>query len=684
VNSKYALGWLSGAFAWFLMAAPAPPVDPLLHTLVHAKDVRTLSPEDARRQLPVKLRGVVTYVDTGSGSGQLFVQDATAGIFVFMKYGTVSGHLEAGELIDIEGVTTAGDFSPCVAHAHITVLGRGVVPEPKHPAFDQFLATREDGQWTELRGVVRSGEIKGGRLFLNVAAAGGSFLVVTPRYRDDWKRALVDSMVAVRGALAPIRNESRQAVGVRMFVPDTGEIRIEQAAPEDAFDRPISGASSVGGFRPAAGPEHRIRVRSTVTAVEPGAVYVSDGEIGLAIQALASCNLNPGEVADIVGFPGAVMGRPGLQDALCRKVSQGTMPRVVQASADAILPAQSFADPSGVGQAASTRFDMKLVRTNGMLLQVAPAADGYVLILEAGKRQFAATLPGSAKFAPGEAGSGDQVQVTGVCLITYDQYHRGQSFRILLRNAADVVVTASSPWWNLRRAMWGLVFMGTVILLSALWIRLLHQQVRANTRELRQANAALQRLSGEDPLTGVANRRQFDAVLRSEFGKACDSGTALSLLLVDIDHFKALNDSCGHLRGDECLARVARTLQSVLKRPADVVARYGGEEFAVILPGIDAIGARGIAESMRVAVLELAILNPGGEAEAFLSVSIGAATFCGSRTGVGEGLRPETVVALADDALYQAKVGGRNRCVWLEGAGGRVGVATKPNVRAAS
>ena len=141
-----------------------------------------------------------------------------------------------------------------------------------------------------------------------------------------------------------------------------------------------------------------------------------------------------------------------------------------------------------------------------------------------------------------------------------------------------------------------------MVLLSAAWIALLRHKIRLSTSELRDANDLLRRLSCEDALTGAANRRQFDIALRSEFGRTRRSASPISLLLIDIDRFKALNDQFGHLRGDECLARVAGTLKAVLPRDTDQVARYGGEEFAVILPDTDATDARLIAEQMRKAV----------------------------------------------------------------------------------
>ena len=152
---------------------------------------------------------------------------------------------------------------------------------------------------------------------------------------------------------------------------------------------PPTDAGSVGRFRPTVEFERRIRVQATVTAVETGLLYVSDGQGFLAVRGQEGCLLKPGDSGDFVGFPGPVFGRPGLQDAQCRKLNGGGGgPKAVATTADAILPEQNFTDPSGKGQAVATRFDMRPVRIEGTLLQVSPGPDSDTLILESGEKPF--------------------------------------------------------------------------------------------------------------------------------------------------------------------------------------------------------------------------------------------------------------------------------------------------------
>lgn len=175
-----------------------------------------------------------------------------------------------------------------------------------------------------------------------------------------------------------------------------------------------------------------------------------------------------------------------------------------------------------------------------------------------------------------------------------------------------------------------------------------------NTQKLLEtANTRLAEMTLEDGLTGVANRRSFDQRLAHEWGRAHRSQTPLSLLLVDIDHFKRLNDTYGHVVGDECLIQVARLLRGVLHRPADLLARYGGEEFVALLPDTDEIGAQNLAFQMQAALRNSV---PVSGIDCQVTVSIGTTTWLNHKH-----VTAQQFVDTADRALYAAKQNGRNR-----------------------
>ena len=164
----------------------------------------------------------------------------------------------------------------------------------------------------------------------------------------------------------------------------------------------------------------------------------------------------------------------------------------------------------------------------------------------------------------------------------------------------------------------------------------------------------------EDGLTGLANRRRFDERLREEWGRAYRERTSLSLLMIDIDHFKAFNDSYGHPAGDECLHTIAGILADEAHRSTDLAARYGGEEFAMLLPNTDAEGCARIGERIRRALREAAIAHARNLPSGIVTASLGGAV---CRPGVERSAGPASLVDAADRALYAAKDGGRDRLV---------------------
>jgi len=177
--------------------------------------------------------------------------------------------------------------------------------------------------------------------------------------------------------------------------------------------------------------------------------------------------------------------------------------------------------------------------------------------------------------------------------------------------------------------------------------------------ELTEANRKLERLSMRDGLTGIANRRQFDARLTETWARQSLDGTPLALLLADADCFKALNDSAGHLYGDECLRMLARTCERFAVDEQDLVARFGGEEFVVLLPGRNRDAAIAAGEALRLAVAEAAFAHPASPLAPHVTISVGVAVLVPSLED-----SPQQLVAAADRAMYDAKTSGRNRVAW--------------------
>jgi diguanylate cyclase (GGDEF)-like protein len=176
--------------------------------------------------------------------------------------------------------------------------------------------------------------------------------------------------------------------------------------------------------------------------------------------------------------------------------------------------------------------------------------------------------------------------------------------------------------------------------------------VKSMNEQMTQVQAELEAAAWQDALTGIANRRHLMQWSADELGKQEDAAQTLGVLLLDIDHFKAVNDRYGHAAGDEALRAVASVLRNSV-RPGDVVARYGGEEFTILLPGTEVNGALAIAERVRASIGANPVQHE--DRQFFVTVSIGVASVVRGEEAV------DAALERADQALYRAKSGGRNK-----------------------
>ena len=238
-----------------------------------------------------------------------------------------------------------------------------------------------------------------------------------------------------------------------------------------------------------------------------------------------------------------------------------------------------------------------------------------------------------------------------------------------------IVATAQSKqeilekWLQSMLTQAAITFVAIVLLLGFGWrlvrqimIRdhLQHELVGAR-EQLQEHNRALTVLADHDGMTGIANRRRFETVLAKETARAARSRLPLSIVILDVDHFKRFNDTYGHVAGDACLRQVAAALRDSLVRPADLAARYGGEEFVALLPDTDPAGARMVAERIRCAVMALQIAHAGNDT-GIVTISAGVYTSVAAVTsGEGVAVATNTLIERADARLYRAKMSGRNQ-----------------------
>ncbi|MEM5390069.1 diguanylate cyclase [Paraburkholderia phymatum] len=283
---------------------------------------------------------------------------------------------------------------------------------------------------------------------------------------------------------------------------------------------------------------------------------------------------------------------------------------------------------------------MALIHTDGHLIMRAPYN------LQVIGRDLTGTGPFSKMMAQPEGSFEDRASIDGIRRVYEFRHLPGLPLIVEVAPAEPDIYAA----WRERAirlgslmAAFALSFVGVSVLLASSLSR------RA------KAELMLTMLSRTDSLTGLNNRRALDELLDHEWRRARRLGGSLSILFVDIDHFKLYNDTYGHQAGDDALATVARCISENIRRPGDSAARYGGEEFVIVLPHTDAAGALAVAEAIRKAVARLGIEHTPA-ALGHVTVSIGAATWRGQVADT-----VASVIRAADDALYSAKAGGRNK-----------------------
>jgi PAS domain S-box-containing protein len=450
-----------------------------------AENVRRLTAEQAAQRLPVRLRGVVTFFDERLFSR--FLQDDTAGIYLFLSTNTPSFSLSVGQWVEIQGVTSPGEYAPIVVPEQVRVLALTNLPAAKPVTFEQLASGQEDSQFVEIEGIVRSIHLDEPSSFLQIeiATGGGRLTVYVTGLSDAETQNLLGSTVRVRGVCSTQFNRQRQLFHIRLLVPRLEDFQVKKPAAGDPYAIPTQSIGSLLQFAPQGTYGRQVKVAGTVIYQELGSTLVIQNEKqGLLVQTKQPTPLRPGDCVEVLGFPAQGEYTPILQDAIFRKTGSGPEP-----------------EPAAIGldDALKGAHDCRLVRLEASLLDRARYSREQFLVLEAGHFIFNAYQElGAAPISGLQNGS--KVSVTGVCLIEpgstwmAGEAWRAKSFRLLLRSPADVVVLKAPPWWNLQKMLWMISLLGVVVLAAFAWVAVLRRRVQKQTgiiRQKLQAEAAL-------------------------------------------------------------------------------------------------------------------------------------------------------------------------------------------------
>ncbi len=680
---------------------PGPAPAPL--TTVSA--IRNLSAAEAEQALPVRITGVITYIDPHWR--QLFVQDRSGGIYV--KYSGNHPELAAGNRATLVGITGAGDFAPVIVAPKFIPAGVAPLPDAVPVAMEKAAAGSLDAQYVSVEGIVHpikvEGEFSDPTLTFELLGPIGQVHVSLAPLAANLEQAqhLADARVRIRGVFGTVFNARRQLVGYQLAVQDLSNIDVIEPAVADPFAMETTAIGSLLRYSPRASFGHRVKVEGIVTLVEPNFLYLQDATDGVQVRGNTH-SVHVGDLVDAIGYP-TLVGRysPVMSDAVFQTLSHegAIQPRLV--TAETLLQGNE---------------DSMLVSVEGKLLAAVDGPARKSLVLQSGVRTFTAQLENSDQgTAPWRLQEGSVLRLTGVSSTQVDPGRLYAildqdpiGFQILLRSPRDLTIIRNAPFWTLRATLGMLGLLSLLTTGILVWVSVLRRRVRSQTEALRKASetaqaitdlsAAMERVSSEqqfdtqvsvrgsqeiaqlvvgfntmlseleqrerakrdaeariqhmaliDDLTGLPNRRLLGDRLSQSLAKAKRENRMLALLYIDLDGFKLVNDSLGHSVGDFLLGEVAQRLKTRF-RESDTLARIGSDEFTLILDHI-----HNVADTERTAENVLEVLKAPFAIEGHairITASIGISIFPDHGEEGGQLLQQ------ADCAMYEAKRRGKS------------------------
>jgi len=460
-----------------------------LEELRTAEQIRRLSTQQADRHYPVRLRGVITYFDDKIPTKSFrFIQDDTAGIYYYVDGSTNNPPLRPGQLVELEGETGAGSFAPVVTSHRVRILGETKLPGAKPVSFEELASGKEDSQFVEISGIVRTVRFdeQNSCYVIELATGQGRLTLQAPQLPVAQSDQLVDSTVRVKGVCITHFNTQRQLFDISLLVPRSEDLVIERRAPDDPLAIPDEPIKSVMQFTWGSTLGHRVKVTGTVTLRYSNKMYIQDESNGLCVESRQADNVPVGESVEVLGFPAKGEYAPLIEDGVYRWI--GLVPPV---QPDIVTP----------DEALTGAHDCRLVQITATLLDLAQHSKEPFLVLQANGFVFHAYLRSPGQEVDfGQLQNGSKLSVTGVCVIDDlgGDWHFGPdwrvaSFRLLLRSPADVVVLQQPPWWTLPKLFLAVGILCTVVLTAFGWVVLLRRRVLQQTHiieEKLQAEAA--------------------------------------------------------------------------------------------------------------------------------------------------------------------------------------------------
>ncbi len=444
---------------------PGPGPD---ETLRLASQVLELAPEVAVQARPVWVTGVVTWCRAGAHN--FFIQDSSGGVCVIdnLSNGVV---LYPGKNVEVHGATGMGPFAPVINASSYVGVSDLILPVAGPVTLEHALTGVEEARWIEMRGYLNRVRRQGGWCTLELVAATGDFEAVLPD--DAGVSALVGSIVRVQGVCTAETDGKRKLTGIKLWVPSSEQVQVEENAPKDPYDVPSRSLASLGQYNAAQAYDRLIRVSGVVLYQSPGHyIIIEDGGPSLLVFSQGTQLLAPGDRIEAVGLLARQGGRVTLREATYRRAGSGEEPREI-----AIVPADNPA----------TEFDGRLVSLQGTLIDYSETGERYHLTVQSGKVFSDVYLDKAAMGGgPPALAGGSLLALKGVYEVLYDEYGRPSVYQIDLRSPEDIVVLRRPSWFTRGRVLGIAGALGLGIVLFIAWVAALRRRVSEQTGQIRE------------------------------------------------------------------------------------------------------------------------------------------------------------------------------------------------------